>query len=304
MKIFLMLLFIFASGNLYGQITSEVVVNKNSFESGEKIILTATFYNGSDTIHTFRGSSSYMIRLKFSGVNLFGDGVTTDDARDTLFVGDKRELTWELDTSSLFLPITTGEQTIVLDYLGLIDSVSFNAEQYLGGSLDIYFESSIDTSVIRNMADSLDAEVLETRNGFSKWAFSGIQIDSLADELIKDSRVEYIEIPSREFVHPTSVIATGIENKGAQNYEFRLHQNYPNPFNPTTTFSFGLSQSGNVRLSIFNMIGQEVAVLQNNPLTAGKHSINFGGSNLASGTYFYTLKTANQVLTKKFTLIK
>ncbi len=83
-----------------------------------------------------------------------------------------------------------------------------------------------------------------------------------------------------------------------------LNQNYPNPFNPTTTFTFELSKPDQVRFSIFNMIGQEVAVLQNNRLSAGSHSVNFDASNLASGTYFYRLKTTDIVLTKKFTLIK
>jgi len=83
-----------------------------------------------------------------------------------------------------------------------------------------------------------------------------------------------------------------------------LNQNYPNPFNPTTTFSFEISKPGKVKLSVFNMIGQEVAILQNNILTSGTHSINFDGSNLASGTYFYRLETNGQTLTKKFTLIK
>ncbi|OAN61292.1 hypothetical protein A8B79_07465 [Balneola sp. EhC07] len=303
-NILILILFLFFANPLFGQVSSEITTDKTQYGVGETIILKATFYNDSDAIHTYRGSSSWIVSLVFSRINLFGDEYLTDDYRDTLFIGDKRELTWELNTSSLFLPKESGEQTIVVDYLGIIDSVSFNSEQYLGGNIVLYFENPVDTSTIRFMADSLNAEVLELRNGFSKWGFSEIQIDSLADELIKDSRVLHIEVYNRRLVSPTSVIATDIKNEGIQNYSFRLLQNYPNPFNPTTTFSFELAQTEKVRFSIFNMIGQEVAILQNNILSAGKHSVNFDGSNLSSGTYFYTLKTSNQLVTKKFTLIK
>ncbi len=303
-NILILIIFLFFTNLLFGQVSSEITTDKAQYGVGETIILKATFYNDSDAIHTYRGSSSWIVSLVFSRINLFGDEYLTDDYRDTLFIGDKRELIWELDTSSLFLPKESGEQTIVVDYLGIIDSVSFNSEQYLGGNIDLYFENSVDTSTIRFMADSLNAEVLELRNDFSKWGFSEIQIDSLANELIKDSRVLHIEVYNRRLVSPTSVIATDIKNEGIQNYSFRLLQNYPNPFNPTTTFTFELSKPDKVRFSIFNMIGREVAVLQNNRLSAGSHSVNFDASNLASGMYFYRLKTADRVLTKKFTLIK
>ncbi|XWN36579.1 MAG: T9SS type A sorting domain-containing protein [Balneola sp.] len=300
----ILLIFLFLSNPLFGQVSSETTTDKEQYEVGETIILKAIFYNDTDAIHTYRGSSSNIVRLIFSGINLFGDAITTDDYRDTLFIGDKRELIWELDTSLLFLPKKSGEQTIIVDYLGIIDSVSFQGKQYPGGNFDVYFENSVDTTTIRSMADSLNAKVIELRKSYSKWGFSDIQIDSLAETLIKDPKVLDIEIPSRKFISPTSLIATSNENETIQNYNFRLFQNYPNPFNPTTTFTFELSQPGKVRLSIFNMIGQEVAVLQNNRLSAGSHSVNFDGSNLASGTYFYRLKTADGVLTKKFTLIK
>jgi photosystem II stability/assembly factor-like uncharacterized protein len=83
-----------------------------------------------------------------------------------------------------------------------------------------------------------------------------------------------------------------------------LHQNYPNPFNPTTTFTFDLEKPGHVKLSVFNMSGQEVAVIQNNVLSAGTHSINFDASHLASGTYIYRLRTEKGEISKKLTLIK
>ena len=83
-----------------------------------------------------------------------------------------------------------------------------------------------------------------------------------------------------------------------------LHQNYPNPFNPVTTISFSLRKSGEVSLSVYNISGQKVAVVLNNRLSSGLHSINFDASHLASGTYIYQLKTSYGAITKRLTLIK
>jgi hypothetical protein len=86
--------------------------------------------------------------------------------------------------------------------------------------------------------------------------------------------------------------------------EFKLSQNYPNPFNPTTNISFNLPQASDVSLTIYNVIGQRVAVLANEVLQSGAHTYNFDASSLASGMYLYRLQTENFSTTKKMMLIK
>ncbi|AXJ02419.1 Por secretion system C-terminal sorting domain-containing protein [Cyclonatronum proteinivorum] len=83
-----------------------------------------------------------------------------------------------------------------------------------------------------------------------------------------------------------------------------LRQNYPNPFNPTTNITFGLPQSGDVRLDVFNVAGQRVATLVNTQMTSGFHTVTFDASRLSSGVYLYRLETNGQVRTEKMTLIK
>lgn len=83
-----------------------------------------------------------------------------------------------------------------------------------------------------------------------------------------------------------------------------LRQNYPNPFNPTTNITFGLPQSGEVRLDVFNVAGQRVATLINSQMTSGFHTVTFDASRLSSGVYLYRLETNGQVRTEKMTLIK
>ncbi len=85
---------------------------------------------------------------------------------------------------------------------------------------------------------------------------------------------------------------------------FSLEQNYPNPFNPETTISYQLPKSEFVLIKVFDSLGREVATLVNEEKSAGYHQINFKGSELSSGIYFYQLHSGNFVQTKKLIFIK
>ena len=87
-------------------------------------------------------------------------------------------------------------------------------------------------------------------------------------------------------------------------HQVSLSQNYPNPFNPSTVISYQLPVSSTVRLSVFDVLGREVAVLVDERMTAGTHQINFDGAALASGVYLYRLEVGNQVQSRKMVLIK
>ncbi|MFH0735874.1 MAG: T9SS type A sorting domain-containing protein [bacterium] len=87
--------------------------------------------------------------------------------------------------------------------------------------------------------------------------------------------------------------------------QFYVEQNYPNPFNPSTSIRFGLPQASTVDLRIYNILGQEVAVLINGQnLSAGTYNHSFDASSLSSGTYIYRLQSGSNVVTKKMMLIK
>lgn len=90
----------------------------------------------------------------------------------------------------------------------------------------------------------------------------------------------------------------------SNNNELKLHQNNPNPFNPTTVINFNLPTSGKVTLKVFDISGKEVGVLINDYLEAGEHSVQFDGSTLSSGIYYYKLVNGNQTQMRKMILIK
>lgn len=97
----------------------------------------------------------------------------------------------------------------------------------------------------------------------------------------------------------------GINNNGTINpADYMLLQNYPNPFNPVTVISYNLPEASNVKLSVQNMLGQNVTVLVNGTQTAGYHSIEWNAARFPSGIYFYRLEAGSFISSKKMILIK
>jgi hypothetical protein len=99
--------------------------------------------------------------------------------------------------------------------------------------------------------------------------------------------------------------ATSVDSQdGSMPEVFSLAQNYPNPFNPSTTIQYSIAAATHVTLKVYNLLGEEVMTLLDQSQRAGSYSIRFDASRLSSGMYFYQLKTAEYVSTKKMILIK
>ena len=83
-----------------------------------------------------------------------------------------------------------------------------------------------------------------------------------------------------------------------------LHGNYPNPFNAATNFNYSLAEDGDVKLEIFNLLGQKVATIVDGYQSAGHKAVNWDASDYSSGVYFYVLSTGEKNFTKRMTLLK
>ncbi|MBZ0203526.1 MAG: T9SS type A sorting domain-containing protein [Ignavibacteria bacterium] len=86
--------------------------------------------------------------------------------------------------------------------------------------------------------------------------------------------------------------------------EFSLAQNYPNPFNPNTHIGFRIADFGFVRVTVFDVLGKEVQTLVNQELSLGTYDVDFNGTNLPSGVYYYVLEAGSFSETKRMVLIK
>ncbi len=101
----------------------------------------------------------------------------------------------------------------------------------------------------------------------------------------------------------------GIESEDILPAKFAVHENYPNPFNPITNISFDLPEFSPTEVTVWNLLGQQVATLFNGELPAGRHTISFdarneNGNMLPSGIYIYRVEAGNKVATKKMMLLK
>ena len=108
-------------------------------------------------------------------------------------------------------------------------------------------------------------------------------------QIDNDGQFEYSKVIGVSFMKPS---------------EFSLAQNYPNPFNPTTTIQFTLPRAGNVKLTLFNLLGQKIKTLINEYKESGVHTLNFNASDLNSGLYIYKLEANGLIKTRKMTLVK
>jgi hypothetical protein len=98
---------------------------------------------------------------------------------------------------------------------------------------------------------------------------------------------------------------TGVEPFGSTIPDgYRLEQNYPNPFNPTTTIEFALPRTERVLLTVYDLLGREVAPLVNEEKPAGSYRATFDAQGLPSGTYFYTLRAGSFTVTKSMVVVK
>lgn len=110
---------------------------------------------------------------------------------------------------------------------------------------------------------------------------------------------------NESFTEELHVLITGIESDlNGIPTEFVVHQNYPNPFNPVTTLRYGLPESANVTISVYDILGKRIATLTEGYKEAGYHKVDFDGSNMSSGIYFYQVESGKFREIRKMILMK
>ncbi len=103
---------------------------------------------------------------------------------------------------------------------------------------------------------------------------------------------------------PDRIISVVLHTESETPVEFSLGQNYPNPFNPETAIRYALPKAGEVRLTVYDMLGHEVVVLVDGLQSAGFHTVRFDGSDLSSGPYVYRLQGGDKIFIRTMILVK
>lgn len=257
-------------------------------------------------------SSTHWVDSSYSGLFFDGNHVIVKARGETLFLEEGR---WDLpftlvhdfppdnfpalaDTVDLFVEYKTGEN--LNEFIGGITAQDSNhVVWFFAIQIELHAGVQKLTILVKEALERLGAEDM-TNIGRLYIKFIGIadgpKMVSFDVALIKvtgSNGVTYYD--SADFI-----AEVGPDNS----IDFSLGQNYPNPFNPITRIKFTIPKSGNVNLAVYNLLGQEVAILINEEKQTGSYEVEFNASNLPSGFYVYRIQSGDFVQTKKMMLVK
>ena len=135
-------------------------------------------------------------------------------------------------------------------------------------------------------------------------SFTDSTIDRVSNYYYRAKAVSDTSASDYSTIETINTSPESINTNDLNNLDFNLYQNYPNPFNPNTKIEFTLKNSGKIKLSVYDILGNQVATLINGYEQNGFHTINFNASNLSSGVYFYKLFSKDFTITKKMILLR
>ncbi|MEP1306661.1 MAG: T9SS type A sorting domain-containing protein [Balneola sp.] len=254
----------------------------------------------SDSLIRVRGNSSTPVSEDFA------------IGRIQLFAKEEGEFSVDIIEAS----INDGEIEVDLD----LRSISITEDKTAPDrplNLNVVFSETEESGVVDISWDSVSAtdlkEYVLTRDLRGEIISIFSELNNVQDTLILSGTYIYFvqaidesgnlsELSDSKEVTITSVSTETVDESLPTSYS--LSQNFPNPFNPTTTISFGLPETADVKVEIYNALGQKVSTLVAGKFNAGWNKINFDASGFSSGLYIYRLITPTRSITKKMTLIK
>ncbi|MFN2374770.1 MAG: BspA family leucine-rich repeat surface protein [Cyclonatronaceae bacterium] len=248
------------------------VTNMNSMFRG------ATSFSGD--LSTWDVSSVTNMRLMFQGVREFNSDLSGWDVSSvttmaSMFhnasVFDQSLASWNIENVTLMRDPQAG---------GMLQGTALSTDHY-DQTLIAWSEQQLQNGIefrANGLTYCASEQARQSIIDTFGWTFTG---DSLSDDCTT-SIGENDEIPVR----------------------LTLEQNYPNPFNPETMIRFALPEQADVRLTVYNLTGQNVVTLIDESRSPGWHTVRFDASGIASGLYFYQIYTGSDVLTRHMLLIK
>jgi hypothetical protein len=221
--------------------------------------------------------------------------------------------------------VTLGiKDATVADQMAKWDSYQWGDSHYPAAANDIthsaYIYGDYDPTTIPGIVNGVKTENAGVNAGVAKFTdltenfnqsahistIDNLPIGSLIWDDVKfanySSAADYQEVIARYVALGGSM--TGVREAPGVAGGFTLSQNYPNPFNPTTTIRYGIPSRSRVRLTVFNTLGQQVAILQSGEQDAGIHEVKFDGSGFSSGVYFYRIQSGSFTQTKRLLILR
>lgn len=317
----------FPNGNTVGTFPGNVNVKVNSNASVPagvyKIVVTGTSASGDVhkivvnylvgkswiTAGVFKSQVIYKVDgVDYSGLKLFtwdvGSNHTIEAVTPQTFINTRYVFQNWLNTSNTNPVLNVTVNTTESDYIAMFKTQFKVTTSVLPAGIPVTVNGGnqfYDSSSANTISVSPTTVLFNGRNYyFQRWLGGGIGSYTGSNPSFQISLTNPV---NQVAIYDT--ISTGIANYSSEVPDrYALHQNYPNPFNPVTKIRFDIKDAGNVKLTVFNSIGERVAVLYDGFLTYGKFEMDFNASQLSSGIYFYRLETDNFTDLKKLVVLK
>jgi len=257
-------------------------------------------------------------------------GIITDSATGNPLSGavisvvDSDETATTDDSGAYFLTASAGNVTLAIRRAGYTsieiedvdivagETITKNISMYLPGSITGIVRNSSNNSTLPNVTVSI-AGLQASTNQSGVFTIANIPA---GNHVLIASRTGFDEYQRTVTIVAGQQLIVDIDLDIVSDSEIvdlpiytALQGNYPNPFNPTTTIRFDLANAGNVKIEIFNIRGQRVNSLMNSELEAGRHSVEWNGTDesgriVSSGVYFYTMQAGEFSSTRRMILMK
>ncbi len=269
-------------------------MTSHSFLSEDKKVQETQFENRWTVAVNFNDES-----YNYSGIILAPKGFYASNGEEYIYKTIEDGFTAAV--AELENKIFINSESIESEYLGVRSSGSVLFEFYDG-----YFDISLlGNQEYIDLNPTTFPEEFDQINVFSKRDSEEVEVEILSDDWYQVKKQEderfyraYYLLTDIEDDEEVEEIDDGLPK------DFALFQNYPNPFNPTTTISYQLPKEANVKIEVFNVLGNKVEKLLDEKQPSGFYNIEFDASNHTSGIYFYRITADEFSKTKKMILVK
>jgi hypothetical protein len=296
--------------NIFGQLRLTVSTDKQIYDYGEPIIIVCSVKNITDTTFRVTAGCYNSCQAEFEFNNYQSDYWTAclPMLQELVFnPGQSRNYSWTILPDKFGLPDRDGIQKIVGHYFykDLSDSIEISAPVFLGGQLNVGFNSSNDT-LLFPLKDSLNVIVLSRfeYSGIKElWQIYGYQIDSLFEKLKNDSRFNSVEY--NRLIEYDSITVTSIRTKPSSINSYYLSDVYPNPFNSRAKFYFDTPKTENINITMFDVLGKYVLKIYSGKIYKNQRKyFEVNGDYFASGIYFIVVDSPQYHKSRKLILLK
>jgi photosystem II stability/assembly factor-like uncharacterized protein len=294
----------------YDSLTQKIYIGIYGEGDGPSVYSTSDFGQNWEFIHSFGpncwGSWIYSIFVsKITGF-IFVNTVCSDPRSGTyyfLYRSTDTCTTWDLVGQDMVFDITENSvgKMYGLSYSKLLIS---NDSGFTWSSTNLN-ASSLAIDKLDRIYYSYGGVIRASDGEAQNWTNVGNPLSAeINDIVISKNNFIYLATDEGVYFGDLNNFVLSIEDQQKSSLTFLLSQNYPNPFNPSTNIQYAISSRQFVTLKVYDVLGKEIATLVNEEKSPGSYETEFNASHLASGIYYYQLRTGDYVETKKMILLK